>query len=96
MSQIREYIEKHPSETQRLLGIHDEQLIKLIINAENLYARHKRHQENSKIRIIKPASRRPPKLTIADPIILRLLYLHHLPTFQILGVQFGIGESTAN
>ncbi|HEY9893382.1 MAG TPA: transposase family protein [Candidatus Sericytochromatia bacterium] len=24
------------------------------------------------------------------------MYLHHLPTFQILGVQFGIGESTAN
>jgi hypothetical protein len=27
---------------------------------------------------------------------LTLVYLHHLPTFQILGVQFGIGESTAN
>jgi len=24
------------------------------------------------------------------------VYLHHLPTFQILGVQFDIGESTAN
>jgi hypothetical protein len=24
------------------------------------------------------------------------VYLHHLPTFHILGVQFGIGESTAN
>jgi hypothetical protein len=24
------------------------------------------------------------------------VYLHHLPTFQILGVQFGIAESTAN
>jgi len=46
MSQLREYIEKHQSETQRLLGIHYAQLIKLIINAENLYARHKRHQEN--------------------------------------------------
>jgi hypothetical protein len=96
MSQLREYIEKHPSETQRLLGIHYDQLIKIIINAENLYGRHKRHQENQKIRIIKPASRRPPKLTIADQIILTLVYLHHLPTFQILGVQFGIGESTAN
>jgi hypothetical protein len=96
MSQIREYIEKHPSETQRLLGIDYDKLIKLIINAENLYARHKRHQENQKIRIIKPASRRPPKQTIADQIILALVYLHHLPTFQIFGVQFGIGESTAN
>jgi hypothetical protein len=43
MSKLREYIEKNPSETQRLLGIDYDQLIKLIINAENLYARHKRH-----------------------------------------------------
>jgi hypothetical protein len=96
MSQLREYIEKHPSETQRLLGIDYGQLIELIINAENLYTRHKRHQENQKIRIIKAGSGRPPKLTIADQILLTLVYLHHLPTFQILGVQFGIGESTAN
>jgi hypothetical protein len=27
---------------------------------------------------------------------LTLASLHHLATFQILGVQFGIGESTAN
>ncbi|MEG4964579.1 MULTISPECIES: transposase family protein [unclassified Microcoleus] len=96
MSQLREYIEKHPSETQRLLGIDYDQLIELITNAEHLYARHKRHQENHKIRIIKPGSGGRPKLTIADQILLTLVYLHHLPTCQILGVQFGSGESTAN
>jgi hypothetical protein len=96
MSQLREYLEKHPSETQRLLGIDYDQLIELITYAEYLYARHKRHQENQKIRIIKASSGIPPKLTIADQILLTLVYLHHLPTFQILGVQFGIGESTAN
>jgi hypothetical protein len=96
MSQLREYIEKHPSETQRLLGLDYDQLMGLIINAENLYARQKKYQESQKTRIIKPGSGRPPKLTIADQIILTLVYLHHLPTFQILGVQFGIGESTAN
>jgi hypothetical protein len=96
MSQLREYIEKHPSETQRVLGIDYDQLMELIINAENLYDRQKQHQESQKTRIIKPGSGRPPKLTIADQILLTLVYLHHLPTFQILGVQFGIGESTAN
>jgi hypothetical protein len=96
MSHLREYIEQHPSETQRLLGIDYDQLIELITNAEHLYARHKRHQENQKIRIIKPGSGRPHKLTIVDQFFLTLLYLHHLPTFQIFGVQFGIGESTAN
>jgi hypothetical protein len=96
MSQLREYLEKHPSETQRMLGIDYGQLIKLLTNAENLYERHKKHQESQKTRIIKPGSGRPPKLTIADQILLTLVYLHHLPTFQILGVHFGLGESTAN
>ena len=96
MSQLREYLEKHPSETQRVLGIDYDQLRGLIINAENLYTRQKKHYWSQKTRIIKPGSGRPPKLTLADQIILTLVYLHHLPTFQILGVQFGIGESTAN
>lgn len=96
MSQLREYLEKHPSETQRMLGIDYDQLIELITHAENLYARHKKQQESQKIRIIKPGSGRPPKLTLADQILLTLVDRHHLPTFQILGVQFGLGESTAN
>ncbi|MEG4507974.1 transposase family protein [Microcoleus sp. F6_B4] len=96
MSKLREYLEKHPSETQRILGIDYEQLIELIINAENLYDSHKKQQENQKTRLIKPGSGRPPKLTLRDQIILTLVYLHNLPTFQMLGVQFDIGESTAN
>jgi hypothetical protein len=96
MSQLREYIEKHPSETQRLLGIDYDQLMGLITKAENLYARQKKVQESQKTRIIKSGRGRPPKLAIADQILMTLVYLHHLPTFQILGVQFGIGESTAN
>ncbi|MDP8933393.1 MAG: IS5/IS1182 family transposase, partial [Cyanobacteriota bacterium] len=68
MSRLREYLEKHPSETQRMLGIDYDQLIQLLTNAENLYDRHKKHQESQKTRIIKPGSGRPPKLTIADQI----------------------------
>ncbi|MEK0188971.1 transposase family protein [Microcoleus anatoxicus] len=96
MSQLQEYIEKHPSETQRILGIDYDQLIQLIINAENLYAERKKSQESQKNRLIKPGSGRPPKLTTRDQILLTLVYLHNLPTFQMLGVQFDVGESTAN
>jgi hypothetical protein len=96
MSHLREYIEKHPSETQRLLGIDYDQLMGLITTVENLYARQKKFQESQKTRIIKSGSGRLPKLVIADQILITLVYLHHLPTFQILGIQFGIGESTAN
>jgi Helix-turn-helix of DDE superfamily endonuclease len=96
MSQLREYLEKHPSETQRLLGMDYDQLMALITQAQNLYDRFQKDRESQKIRNIKPGSGRPPKLTIADQILMTLVYLHHLPTFQLLGVQFGIGESTAN
>jgi hypothetical protein len=79
-----------------MLGIDYDQLIELLTNAENLYDCHKKHCWSQKTRTLKPGSGRPPKLTIAEQIILTLVYLHHLPTFQILGVQFGLGESTAN
>ncbi|WP_370497334.1 helix-turn-helix domain-containing protein [Trichodesmium erythraeum] len=29
-------------------------------------------------------------------MFLTLYYLHHIPTFQLLGINFGVSESTAN
>jgi len=97
MSQLREHIERPPSETTRLLGLNYDQLIGLITHAENLYNQQKKVQDNSKIRIIKGGGGRPPKVEIAGQLLLTLVYLHHLPTlFQILGVQFKVSESAAN
>jgi hypothetical protein len=53
MSQLREHIERPPSETTRLLGVDYDQLIGLITHAENLYNQQKKVHDNSKIRIIK-------------------------------------------
>jgi hypothetical protein len=92
MSQLRLHIEKYPHETQRLLGFDYDQLMSLITHAENLYNKKKQEQESYKTRIIKAGGGRPPKLEIAEQIILTLVYLHHLPTFQMLGVQFGVSE----
>ena len=92
MSQLLEYIERHPSETTRLLGLDYDQLIGIITQAENLHKQLQKVQDNSKIRIIKVGGGRPPKLAISDQILLTLVYLHHLPTFQMLGVQFGVSE----
>lgn len=75
MSQLRDYLKKHPSETQRLLGMDYDQLTQLIIRAENLYERHKIEREIQKTRIIKPGSGRPPKLAIADQILMT----HRIP-----------------
>jgi hypothetical protein len=69
MSQLGDDLEKHPFETQRLLGMDYDQLTELLIRAENLYKRHKKEREIQKSRIIKPGSGRPPKLAIADQIL---------------------------
>lgn len=96
MSQLREYIEKHSSETQRLVGVGYAQLIELIKQAENLHNQKQQVVEQKKTRLIKGGGGRQPKLNLSDQILLTLVYLHHLPTFQMLGVQFGISESAAN
>jgi hypothetical protein len=46
--------------------------------------------------MIKSGCGRPPKLESADHILLNLVYLHHLPTFQMLGAQLGVSESAPN
>lgn len=50
----------------------------------------------SRIRIIRGGGGRKPKLSIREQLILTLVYLRHMTTFQLLGIQFGVSESTAN
>jgi len=48
------------------------------------------------VRIIKKGGGRKVKLSIEEQILLTLIYLRHLTTFQLLGIQFEVSESTAN
>lgn len=52
--------------------------------------------EAQKISIIKKGGGRKVKLSTAEQILLTLVYLRQLTTFQLLGIQFGVSESTAN
>ena len=47
-------------------------------------------------RLIKAGGVRKKSLKVEEEIILTLYYLRHLPTFQILGIYFGVSSSTAN
>ena len=96
MSSLLEYITSNPQETKRLLGIDYQQLQWLIVEAEALFNRSQAVEEEAKIRIIKKGGGRKPKLSVKEQILLTLVYLHHMPTFQLLGVQFGVSESTAH
>lgn len=96
MSEILDYIAKNPQQTKRILGLDYEQLQQLINHAENRHKQKQAEIEKTKIRLIAKGGGRKPKLSIADEIVLTLVYLRHLPTFQLLGLQFGVSESTAN
>ncbi len=96
MSDILNHIEENRKETKRLIGMEYEQLQQLIQNAEQLHHDKQALLESKKVRIITGGGGRKPKLSIKEQIILTLVYLRHLTTFQFLGIQFGVSESTAN
>lgn len=96
MSSILEHIEANPQETKRLIGLDYPELKVLLYNAEQLHKKKQALLESQKIRIISSGGGRKPKLSLQEQIILTLVYLRHLTTFQLLGIQFGVSESTAN
>jgi hypothetical protein len=96
MTSVLEYITNNPQETKRLIGIDYDSLQQLITQAVALKEQNIVLNEKRKVRIIKPGGGRKPKLSATEQILLTLVYLHHLPTFQMLGVQFGVSESTAH
>jgi hypothetical protein len=96
MNKLLEHIEKNTQDTQRLIGLNFEQFKSLIEAGEK---RHNQKQEEmalAKKRLIGVGGGRPPKLSLQEQMLLTLVYLHHLPTFQMLGIQFDISESAAN
>ena len=96
MAEILNHIEEHPQETQRLIGLDYSELQQLIQNAQRLHYKKQDLLETEKIRIIEKGGGRRPKLSIREQIILTLIYLRHMTIFQLLGIQFGVSESTAN
>jgi hypothetical protein len=96
MSNISEYIQNNPHESQRLLGLKYEQLQQLLEKAIELHNQKQQLVESRKIRIILGGGGRKPKLSPTEQIILTLTYLRQLTTFQLLGIQFGVSETTAN
>ncbi len=96
MSSILNHIEANPKETQRLIGLGHSELKQLIQNVERLHDEKQAVIESKKTRIINGGGGRKPKLSVEEQILLTLIYLRHMTTFQLLGIQFGVSESTAN
>ena len=96
MSLLLEYIESRPKETKRLIGINYEQLQQLFTQGEARYHQKQLEIERSKFRLNSKGAGCKAKLSLPDQMLLTLVYLSQLHTFQYLGIQFGVSESTAN
>ena len=96
MGAILEAIENNPKEIKRLLGIDQEQFRQLIAKTELLHKQKQEEIEIKKLRVNKKGGGKKPKLSEKEQILLTLIYLRHSPTFQLLGIQFGVSETTAN
>lgn len=70
MSLLLEYIEKHPKETKRVIGIDYEQLQQLFIQAEALHHQKQAEIEGSKFRLNSKGAGCKPKLSLPDQMLL--------------------------
>jgi hypothetical protein len=79
-----------------MLGIDYQQWLALVEVAKIEEERIRLVQEQQKIRINKQGGGRPKKLKREEEVCLCIFYLRHLPTFEILGLQFKISRTQAN
>ena len=91
-----DYIEKYPERTIRILGISHQEWQELTEVAIAYNKEQEEKSESSKIRINAKGGGRKPLLTPKEEIGLCLFYLRQMPTFEVLGIHFGICKTEAN
>lgn len=90
------YIQAYPNRTKQILGITFKQFKDLVAQAQKAHKFKQLELERKKIRINKKGGGRKPKLNIEEQVCLCLFYLRQMPTFEVLGLQFGVSKTEAN
>ncbi len=90
------YIQEYPHRTKQILGITNDQFLDLLSIAQMYHNEHQAEIERNKVRINEKGGGRKPKLEICEELCLCLFYLRQMPTFEVLGLQFGISKTEAN
>ncbi|MBD2341781.1 transposase family protein [Calothrix sp. FACHB-156] len=93
---VFDYIQKYPSRTKQILGISHEQFQALLESALKEHIKIQKEKEKQKIRINYPGGGRKEILSNSEQICLCLFYLRQMPTFEILGMLFGVSKSEAH
>lgn len=90
------YIQKYPLRAKQLLGISYDQFIDLVKCAKQCHEEEQFKLEQSKVRIHRRGGGRKELLSITEQVCLCLFYLRQIPTFEVLGMMFGISKTEAN
>lgn len=91
-----DYIQKYPSRAKQLLGISYDQFTDLVNRAKQYHEEEQLKLEKSKTRIHRRGGGRKELLSIPEQVCLCLFYLRQIPTFEVLGMMFGISKTEAN
>jgi len=90
------YIWEYPHRSKQLLGISYEQFLQLLAQAAERQQQRQTEMEQTKVRLNAKGGGRKPKLSLAEEVSLCLFYLRQLPTFEVLGLHFGVSKTEAN
>jgi hypothetical protein len=93
---VFDYIQKYPHRTKQILGISYSQLQSLLNCALKRHQDIKTKLQSQKIRINAAGGGRREKLSTEEQVCLCLFYLRKMPTFQVLGMLFGVSKTEAN
>lgn len=90
------YIQAHPHDTKKVIGIDYDQFQQLLCQAEQSHQQRQAEIEKRKIRINAKGGGQQKILSNAEGVCLCLVYLRQHSTFMMLGIQFGVSKTTAN
>ena len=90
------YIEQYPERTKGLLGISYDQFLRLTAQAQMIEEQRQAEIERTKVRLNAKGGGCKPKLSPKEEVCLCLFYLRQLPTFEVLGLHFGLSKTQAN
>ncbi len=91
-----EYIRQRPSLAKPIIGLDYIHLELLILEAIATNDYRKQKAELQKNRVNKKGAGRTRNLSDSEEIYLTLFYFRQMPTFQVLGMIFGISQTSAN
>ncbi len=96
MTNPLKYIRQNPHLAKPIIGLDLIQLEFLIVKAIATDKQRKEESELPKNRVNKKGAGRRKILSESEEICLTLFYLRQMPIFQVLGMMFGISQTSAN